>query len=57
MMFYIPLPLVVSLIIMFVNKKQLSFHDLTCSTIVVDVSTDVKINESQKIILTVKEDD
>lgn len=51
-MFYVPLFLVISLIIMFVNKKQLTFHDLVCSTMVVDSENRSNIRESEKIIIT-----
>lgn len=54
--FYLPLTLLVSLVMMFVNKKQLTFHDLVCSTIVVDDASYDQIKESEKIILTIVEE-
>jgi len=51
-MFYVPLFLVISLIIMFLNKKQLTFHDLVCSTMVVDNENRSNVREAEKIIIT-----
>ena len=58
-MFYgIPITLVISLCMVFFTKYNQSFHDLCCSTIVVDDEV-VQNNtrESEKIYLTIIEDD
>lgn len=53
---YLPITLIVSLAMMLFNKRQLSFHDLSCSSIVVNDAPEGNIPESEKIILTVMEE-
>lgn len=58
-MFYgIPVTLVISLMMVFFTKHNQSFHDLCCSTIVVDDEViQNNTRESEKIYLTVIEED
>ena len=54
---YIPLSLIVSFIMMIASKKQMTLHDILCSTLVVDELDTGDIKENQKIYLEVVGDE
>ena len=58
MFFSIPIPLVISLVMVLLTSTSITFHDLCCSTFVVeDEVVANNTSESEKLYLTIIEDD